>query len=155
VPAGSVISTTPAAGAKLRRGDPVALVVSRGPQLITIPSVVGQTLQDATAAIEALKLQVTTTTQADPQGIVISEDPPANQMARAGDTVTLVVSAQALVTVPNVVGMRFNDAQQTLRDAGFQVQRQNGFLSFGNRVQRQDPAGGSQAVQGSTVTLFT
>ena len=56
-PSGSVISQSPATGT-LFQGDLVTLVVSKGPQLITVPDVFGKLDQAATSILEALGLKV-------------------------------------------------------------------------------------------------
>jgi serine/threonine-protein kinase len=53
VPKGSVITQSPATGT-LFKGDLVTLVVSKGPQLVTVPNVIGQQEQPARAALEGL-----------------------------------------------------------------------------------------------------
>jgi serine/threonine-protein kinase len=58
VPKGSVISQTPATGT-LFQGDTVTLVVSKGPQMVLVPNVVGQQEQPAQATLEALGFKVT------------------------------------------------------------------------------------------------
>jgi serine/threonine-protein kinase len=58
VPKGSVISQAPATGT-LFQGDTVTLVVSKGPQMVLVPNVVGQQEQPAQATLEALGFKVT------------------------------------------------------------------------------------------------
>jgi beta-lactam-binding protein with PASTA domain/tRNA A-37 threonylcarbamoyl transferase component Bud32 len=53
VPKGSVISQSPASGT-LFKGDLVTLVVSRGPQLVPVPNVIGQQEKPARAVLEGL-----------------------------------------------------------------------------------------------------
>ena len=57
VPQGSVISQSPTTGT-LFEGGLVTLVVSRGPQLVVVPDVVGQQEQPATAALQGLGFTV-------------------------------------------------------------------------------------------------
>ena len=57
MPKGSVISQTPATGT-LFQGDPVALVVSKGPQLVLVPRVIGMQEGEATSILEGLGLKV-------------------------------------------------------------------------------------------------
>jgi serine/threonine-protein kinase len=57
LPAGTVISSTPAGGTSARQGDTVNLTVSDG--LVDIPSVVGQDIGSANSALTALQLQIT------------------------------------------------------------------------------------------------
>ena len=55
---GVVISVRPGAGTNVRRGTDVVLVVSKGPERYAVPPIVGMTLAEATARIEAVKLAV-------------------------------------------------------------------------------------------------
>jgi serine/threonine-protein kinase len=57
VPKGSVISQTPATGT-LFQGDLVTLDVSKGPQMVAVPNVIGQQEQPARAILEALGFKV-------------------------------------------------------------------------------------------------
>ncbi|NEG70135.1 Stk1 family PASTA domain-containing Ser/Thr kinase [Bifidobacterium choloepi] len=61
VAAGTIISTSVAAGTTLHWGDSVSAVVSLGPQMVTLPNVVGMSTDEATSTLEALGLQVKTT----------------------------------------------------------------------------------------------
>jgi beta-lactam-binding protein with PASTA domain len=59
VPSGGLIPiTNPVAGTELTPGSPVQIQVSIGPALIPIPSYVGQTVTQATAALTALQMKV-------------------------------------------------------------------------------------------------
>ncbi|WP_310962954.1 Stk1 family PASTA domain-containing Ser/Thr kinase [Nocardioides terrisoli] len=56
VPAGKVVSQSPASGTG-HRGDAIELVVSKGPELVTVPSLQGKSYDDAAATLESLGLQ--------------------------------------------------------------------------------------------------
>jgi beta-lactam-binding protein with PASTA domain len=56
VAAGNVIFQDPASGNSVAQGSPVNLVISSGPQMVTVPNVEGLTQDDATTAITAAKL---------------------------------------------------------------------------------------------------
>jgi eukaryotic-like serine/threonine-protein kinase len=58
VPAGSVISQDPAAGAMLLPGQKVTLVLSKGPVLVPVPNVVGQKWADAKTQLEQAGFKV-------------------------------------------------------------------------------------------------
>lgn len=121
---GQVIRTEPAAGEELAQGSEVRLVVSRGQQTVTVPSVVGSSLSSAKSELADAGLKVSTTQQYsdEPAGRVISQNPGQGIVVAAGTTVTLVVSkGQNLVTVPNVVGKSESDARSALESAGFKV----------------------------------
>ena len=57
VPKGMVISQSPATGT-LFQGDPITLVVSKGPQMVLVPQVIGKQEGEATSILEALGLKV-------------------------------------------------------------------------------------------------
>jgi serine/threonine-protein kinase len=56
VPAGQVVGTDPGAGAKVARDSTVKVQVSKGPDLVAVPSVKGKTLAQANAALEGAGL---------------------------------------------------------------------------------------------------
>src|SRR3984957_19806111 len=58
VAAGKVISQDPASGSSLAEGSAVNLVISSGPQMVTVPNVEGLTPDAATAALTGAKLKV-------------------------------------------------------------------------------------------------
>ncbi|HQL94429.1 MAG TPA: PASTA domain-containing protein, partial [Candidatus Hydrogenedentes bacterium] len=64
VPVGYVMSQNPAAGASVPAGSAVALTVSKGPELVTVPNVVGMTQAEATTALLAAPLTLGTVTEA-------------------------------------------------------------------------------------------
>jgi hypothetical protein len=97
VPAGDVISQTPAAGANATLGSSVNLVISTGSSSnVTVPNVVGLTQAAATTAITAAQLVLGSVTTASsgtvPAGDVISESPAAGTSVAKGSAVNLVVS---------------------------------------------------------------
>jgi len=56
VPAGSIIGTDPAAGTEIQKGATVSIVVSKGPELVGVPNLVGQTVEAASGRLEELGL---------------------------------------------------------------------------------------------------
>lgn len=154
---GRVVSSSPAAGSQLRRNAAVTLVVSLGPEPVTIPSVTGLPLDEAKAALEPLGLTVTTSEEYSdtvPAGAVVSQDPGPGPGHR-GDTVALVVSkGPEFLPVPEVRGRSEQDARQILTDAGFAVEVRHSQLYVGaNLVVSQSPGGGESARVGSVIVL--
>jgi eukaryotic-like serine/threonine-protein kinase len=160
VPAGTAIGTQPPAGTLAGEGSTVRLQVSSGPQLVTVPGVVGLSEGDAIARLQAAGFQAAprTVTDTAPKGQVISEEPVAGSQAPQGSTVAINVSSGQApsnkATVPSVVGVDQNSAQLTLGGAGFnvKVQMQPSDQPKG-QVISQSPGGSSQAQKGSTVTI--
>jgi serine/threonine-protein kinase len=94
VPAGRVISTDPPADTPLKKGSPVTLHVSTGPEMAAVPNIVGQTQDQATQALQAAGFGVAVAMQpsvpAD-NGKVLAQNPAANSQAAKRSTVTLTV----------------------------------------------------------------
>jgi beta-lactam-binding protein with PASTA domain len=161
VPAGSVISQTPAAGTQAISGSAVSLVVSSGPPKVAVPNVVGLTQAAATSAITGATLTVGTVTTASsstvPAGSVISQTPAAATQATSGSAVSLVVSSgPPQVAVPNVVGLTQTAATSAITAATLTVGGVTTAASStvpSGSVISQTPAAGTQAAAGSAVAL--
>src|SRR6202035_400110 len=160
VATGKVISQDPASGSSVAQGSPVNLVISSGPQMVTVPNVRGLTQDAATTAITAAKLMVRTVTQQTSNtvaaGNVISQDPTSGSSAAQGSPINLVISSgPQIATVPNVEGL--TDAATTAivgakLTVGTVTQQTSNTVAAGNVIS-QDPASGSSAAQGSPVNL--
>jgi serine/threonine-protein kinase len=136
----------------------VRVNVSSGPKIASVPGVVGLSIQDATAKLNAdgFNPNPSFVDSTAPQGQVVSQSPAPGTSEPQGTSVKLSVSnGPPQVTVPDVVGYTSQQAVSTLDAAGFQVQQQYQATdaSQDNIVQRQSPAGNAQAPQGSTVII--
>ena len=158
VPTGRVVSTNPAADTDLKRGQSVALVVSKGPAPVKLPNLVGKPADQATTTLQKAGLKVTSTTaysKTVPAGSVVSMAPKAGVSVPKGGTVALVVSkGPPPVTVPDVYRVPEADARKQLQALGFVVRigYPIGFTPFG-RVVTQSAKAGSQLPYGSTISL--
>jgi beta-lactam-binding protein with PASTA domain/tRNA A-37 threonylcarbamoyl transferase component Bud32 len=152
VPEGRVLSVEPAVGTEVRPGTEVTVVVSRGRAPITVPTVTDKNVNQATAELQALGLQVTVTEVEDdrPQGTVVSQDPAAGSGVEPGATVALEVSQGPPVTpVPNVTGQECGEAERILVESGFQVAR----IGDQRAVGFQNPSPGTGLPPNSQVTI--
>jgi eukaryotic-like serine/threonine-protein kinase len=87
---------------------------------------------------------------------VIGTNPAAGAKPKKGSTVKLLVSTgPEQVAVPSVVGKQRNDAENILRDAGFQVQvnEVDAPDEQPGTVLDQDPGAGAKVDPGTTVNL--
>jgi serine/threonine-protein kinase len=155
-----VIETRPAEGTPLDRGSTVTLVVSSGPQQVTVPDETGKTLGDARNDLENAGFKVSVTRQESttaPPGTVLSQDPVGGGQADKGSTVTLTVAkAPSTATVPDVTGKQDTDAVSALQDAGFKVditRQDTQDLTQDGIVLSQDPVGGQTKKKGSKVKI--
>jgi len=153
-----VTATDPAGGQSVPKGTKVRVNVSSGPKIAAVPSVVGLSIQDATAKLNAAGFNPNPSfvDSTAPQGQVVSQSPAPGTSEPQGTSVRLNVSnGPKQVTVPDVVGYTSQQAVSTLEAAGFQVSQQTTATdaSQQNIVQQQNPAGNAQAPEGSTVII--
>jgi beta-lactam-binding protein with PASTA domain len=158
---GKVISQDPARGSSVAQGSSVNLVISLGPQMVTVPSVAELTQDAATVALTAANLTVGTVTQQTSSTVaaskVISQDPTSGSSLAEGSPVNLVISSGSqMVTVPNVEGLTQDAAKTAITGAkltvGTVTQQSSNTVAIGNVIS-QDPASGSSVSQGSPVNL--
>jgi serine/threonine-protein kinase len=155
--AGVVLAQDPVSGTPSRHGTPVNLTVSKGPEPIPVPSVLGRPQDDAVKAIEAagLKAVVSPDKVKDkkiPKGAVASQSPSSGTLTRGG-TVTLTISdGPKLVDVPSYIGKQASEARKALEKLGFEVRVNNILGGFFGTVRDQDPVG-TAVPEGSVVTL--
>jgi serine/threonine-protein kinase len=89
-PKGQVIGTTPSSTAGPQPfGSTVTVVVSLGPQPVTVPNVVGRSVTAATNALQALGLTVAGPYGPPGANRVLSTDPAAGTSEPPGTTVDL------------------------------------------------------------------
>ncbi|MDQ4489758.1 Stk1 family PASTA domain-containing Ser/Thr kinase [Sinomonas sp. ASV486] len=158
VPSGTVVAQDPASGTPLRHGSTVSLTVSKGPQPIPVPKVVGMAQSDALAALRAAGLDPVVSTdevndRTVPKGSVAAQDPVDGTTLTKGGKVTLTISkGPKLVQVPDVFGKSEKEATQLLQAAGFTVKSSYtyGRPIFG-LVAGQDKTGAQP--EGSTITI--
>ncbi|MEU0967767.1 Stk1 family PASTA domain-containing Ser/Thr kinase [Streptomyces sp. NPDC005917] len=157
---GTVISTDPAAGKRIRSNDSVTLTISDGPETVNVPDVQGRTQAQAKAQLRADGLEPGMVTRefsdSVPKGSVISTDPGAGTRRHAGSAIALVVSRGSPIDVPDVTGDDLDNARQQLLEAGLKVtvsaSEVNSEYDQG-QVARQTPVGDAQAAEGDMVTL--
>ncbi|MDO0915615.1 Stk1 family PASTA domain-containing Ser/Thr kinase [Streptomyces sp. DT2A-34] len=157
---GTVISTAPETGARIRHNDSVNLVISAGPKTVKVPDLQGYPLAKAKTELKESGLEpgmVTREFSDDvTRGSVISAAPETGTKVRSGSAVALTVSKGSPVDVPDVTGESLADAKAELAEAGLKVKvasaRVNSDFDAG-QVARQSPTDGRQAAEGDTVTL--
>lgn len=157
VKSGLVIGASQKVGAQLKKGSAVNLTVSKGPQPITIVDYTGKPLANAKAALEkagfTVKMGEPAHSKTASKGSVASQTPKSGT-GNKGDTVTLVESlGPVMVEVPNVRAMSADKAKITLKNAGFNVKTKNLIDSPLGMAVSTDPAAGTKAAEGSTITI--
>ena len=155
----SVVSEDPAAGALVRSGSEVGVVLSTGGPSVSVPSVTGSDLKTASDRLAAAGLAVGEVTrqnsQTFPADTVMAQTPAAGTVAGTGSRVDLVVSAgMRTVTMPDVRGISQAAAKTKLANLGLTVDVGKAFSSRPvGTVVSQSPAPGSSVPASGTVTI--
>lgn len=152
VPMGQAIGTEPAAGAEVKIGSAVTLIISDGfsqPQQVEVPDVTHHTVEDAKEIlfavglfrVGAVTLRSSTTV---PAGKVSGMSPSAGTPVAYGTTINLFVSSGSTppVTAPNVVSLTLAEATAKINSAGLKlgfVSRQTSNTVEEGRVISQNP----------------
>ena len=134
---------------------------------VTVPSVAGQTFDDAKTQLEALDLTVKESDQPDdniPKGTVIGTDPAAGQTLQRHETITVIVSqGKEAVAVPDVTRMDQATATTTLQAKGFVIGQvtsatsadvPNGYVIEADYNGVSAAGGTSTAPKGATIDLI-
>jgi serine/threonine-protein kinase len=158
VPAGQVSSQNPGPGTKISKTSTVTLVVSTGIPNVTVPGVVGQDVTSAVAALAQAGLQnkIKRIYSGQQEDTVTGQNPAAGDRVKKGSTVTINVSrGPKPVTLPDVTGVPYVQAESVLRGQGFTVARvdvQSDQQPQGVVVS-MDPPQGTAVAKGSKITL--
>ena len=119
---GRVLNSTPAAGAELEEGSPVALVLGVAPDSITVPNLIGLDEQRATDALTDAGFTGNINTRDQDslaeEGTVASVDPGVGESTAPDGTITLGIST-GTIDMPDVTARPEAQARTELTDAGF------------------------------------
>jgi len=157
-----VIEQSPAAGVEVGAGTPINLVVSSGPEVITLPDLAGMPERDAIAQLTDLGLKFSVNDEFSAEvafGDVIRTEPEAGNQVLSGDTILLIVSQGAEpVEVPSLIGLTEDEAQLVLEDLGLVLNVSNSTQPVGDPAQDgtivdQIPVEGNIVGSGDIVTV--
>ncbi|HIW92416.1 MAG TPA: PASTA domain-containing protein, partial [Candidatus Corynebacterium avicola] len=120
VEAGKVIEQTHPSGSQVTEGTEVGITVSSGPEDVRVPTVVGQTMEEAIANLEGAGFEVETNMvdSTEEENQVLSASNEGGRQER-GSTVTLEVSKGNQFTMPNLVGSDYDEVAGKLQRAGW------------------------------------
>ena len=158
VAAGLVIGFDPPAGTQLARDAVVTVVVSVGHEPVTIPNVIGQTPEAATANLEQLGFTVNRVDDGRSADVdkgevmAVSPDPSAGPVPYQSTIDIQVSEGKPEVRVPDVQGKSSDEARRILEEAGLQVEASSWIT--GDRVVGQTPKAGEKVEQGTTVKIL-
>jgi eukaryotic-like serine/threonine-protein kinase len=158
-PVDEVIAQRPTSGASVAQGSTVTLRVSKGPKPVIVPNVVGSNFDSANSALlgRGFAVRRRDVESDQPKDTVVAQSPDAGTYQGPGSTIILSVSkGPTTSTVPDVTSIAQSDAVAQLKASGFEVRIVSQPVTDEGQdgiVQTQDPAGGTKAPPGSTVTI--
>jgi serine/threonine-protein kinase len=157
VEAGFVFEQNPTFGEKVDPGSTVDIKVSTGPPQTEVPDVIGQSRDEAVAALARadLEAKIVEVYSEKESGTVTGQNPRGGESVKVGTRVQINVSKGAKpLTVPSVIGQPYEAAESALQGAGFKVARRDvDSTEPAGTVVDQQPAAGVTAPAGTTVTL--
>ena len=125
-PRRTVVEQEPRGGEQAPRGSTVALKVSKGRNLNTVPDVLGLTEEEAVAALRAREFEprIFDVPSPDPAGTVVAQQPQPGEQAPPDSRVRINVSTgeeegEPAERAPNVVGLAQTPALRRLYEAGY------------------------------------
>lgn len=117
-----ILSQYPKGQILARKGSVVYVVVGVGRQRVEVPYLVGKDYLEAVNLLKAqgliLRELIWREDEKKPYGVVLEHSPPAGVIAFSGDGVTLILSKGRWVEVPNLVGLKMEEAERVLTETG-------------------------------------
>lgn len=162
VPQDVVISQDQPAGKRVKQGRRLGVAVSLGTQLVAVPDLVQQTLQQAQLALDTARLKTGRLQEAYDDvvrpGAVLRQDPAAGSRVPIDSPVTLVISrGPTQIDMPALVGRRLEAARRLLDERSLTITYLRTVASTDvepGTVIEQTPAAGAQIRPGHvTITL--
>ena len=157
---GRVIQSIPEAGGRIDQGGAVKLIISKGAERYTLPSVSGLTPEAAAKVLAQFPLSVQPNSEEFsakvPKGYVIDSNPPAGEKVKRDALIVVRVSKGIeQIALTSYIGKSSDQALNELQASGFNVVSTYGFseTQLAGEVISQKPAGGGTADKGAKVTL--
>ncbi|NJL28459.1 MAG: PASTA domain-containing protein [Thermoanaerobaculia bacterium] len=162
VPAGHVVLQKPRGGTLVKRGRSIEVVLSRGPQMIEVPAMVGTAGQAAQVTLAAAGLTLGRTlgiwSDAGPAGSVVAQVPLAGALVERSAPIDLFFSlgARATYVMPDLVNRDYEKVRQFFESRGFRLGRVS-YESYAGlqagKVLRQYPVAGHPLRTGDVISL--
>jgi beta-lactam-binding protein with PASTA domain len=156
VPAGRVLSQYPLADTVVRHGWQVRVAESLGPQQVTIPDVVGETVRDASVDLRRDSLDLGTLAHIEAPGnedMVLAQTPPPNAGVEQPRVNLLLSSAgegkSNAIVLPSFLGLTSSGAIRAAGQLGLVVSG----VGDGPVVTTQSPGAGFRVVRGDSVRV--
>jgi len=162
VPKDQIISQDPEAGMRVKRGRPVQVVVSNGPEMTEVPDLRGLDLREAILQLENSRLKAGnvqyTTHPVAKKNVVIDQTPLAGKEEQYGTLVDLSVSLgpPPEITMPRLAGIDLTEAKTVLQGSKLRIGQVAWRLDTGHptgMVLTQNPNSSAKVHEGDMVSL--
>ncbi len=163
VPAGHVLIQRPRAGTLVKRGVAVTVIMSRGPQRIVVPKVLGNSLQAAQVTLTAAGLTVGRTinvySEQGSPGTVVAQQPAGSARTERDAAVDLFVAMEnrsETYLMPDLVNLDYEAVRSYFQRRGFRLGRVSYQTYDGvapGIVLRQYPLAGHPLHRGDVIAL--
>lgn len=125
IPAGHVIRQSPSGGRIVKQNRTIELTVSKGPEMVEVPSLEGADRRAAETTLTGRGLtpdvQYETSEEVD-ANIVIRQDPlPGTMLTRGQEVILIVSSGPRPIKMPSLVGKTEVEALDIINDLGLRV----------------------------------
>ncbi|MCS6710494.1 Stk1 family PASTA domain-containing Ser/Thr kinase [Brachybacterium sp. EF45031] len=126
VPAGHVVSVSPAPGSTVKKDTPVLLVVSRGVETFPVPDVTGASLEDARARVAEAGLTLVEDdpefSETVPEGEVIRQEAAAERLPSGGEVHVVLSRGRVALDVPDTRGRTRGQAIALIEKQGLRAE---------------------------------
>ncbi|MEV6506532.1 Stk1 family PASTA domain-containing Ser/Thr kinase [Streptomyces sp. NPDC051642] len=160
-PKGKICTQNPDPNTSVKKDSTVSLVVSTGAPKVVVPSVVGQSFDDASETLTGdkyqFKVEKKEKVSGEDPGTVLDQDPALGAEVQKGTTITLTVAkAQAKSTVPDVSGKSCDDAKAQMQQnnlVGNCTEVTTTDNNLNGKVVSTSPTAGTQVDKNSSVNI--
>ncbi|MGV8118285.1 MAG: Stk1 family PASTA domain-containing Ser/Thr kinase [Candidatus Xenobiia bacterium LiM19] len=160
-PEGTILDQNPKAGEKIRPGEKVKVIISKGNKTLEVPDVKGKTIDNARKTLTYcgftnIKIEQVFN-DARPVGIVLSQEPAPENMVSPSSMIFLRVSkGPEKQRIPDLTGKSEAEAQKLLSRMGLRLivdaTEPSAQIPAGNII-RQKPAAGTEVIKDSVIKV--
>jgi len=160
--AGVIISQVPPASIRVRKGDAVSVIVSKGPNLIKMPDVVGLSLREAMVRLHGTNLEIGNKTYifaTARENTVLAQAVAPDSFIAAHTSVDLLVSKgekPQYFLMPRLTGLKLDTAESVALKMGLNIDKigyNYDFLSLPGNVVGQSPVQNTVVKAGVPINL--
>lgn len=162
VPKGFVISQDPESGSIVKEQRLITLFVSKGPEMVTVPTLINTNVKDVRVVLTKARLILGKVEEKDekdkPEGTILAQSPSPNDQVAMNTHIDLVIVGpkEKKVIVPDVTGKNLEQAKKEIESAKLKFggsKEQATDKAKKGTVIDQSPSANEKIVEGSSVTL--